>query len=111
MSASDAARRLNLESELAVGVAALLLIVALSMKRSTLYLLIFILLGVAAAVASTGIGFVLTMIGLVLTRGDRNSRERYMNRAMLPTLLAVKALLFLLKRAVGRPDHEFRMKA
>jgi energy-converting hydrogenase Eha subunit A len=93
-----------MESELAVGVAALLFVGALSIKRSTLKWLVFILLGVAAAVASTGIGFALTMIGLAVTR-DRNSRETFMNRAMLPTFLACKVLLFLLKRITADQSH------
>ena len=92
-----------MESELAVGVAALVFIGALSIKRSTLKWLCFVLLGVAAAVASTGIGFALTMIGLALTR-DRNSRQTYVNRSMLPTFLVCKLLLFLLKRFTA--DHE-----
>ena len=89
--------------------AALLFIGALLIKRSTMTWLFFILLGMAAAVASATIGFALTMIGLALTR-DRITRDRYMNRAMLPTFLFCKFVLFVLKRSTRQDHHEFQIE-
>ena len=93
-----------MESELAVGVALLLFVVALSISRETLQLLLYLLLGAVAGIGSAGVGLGIVLLGLATTR-EPLRRARLFNKAMMPVYLAIKAALWaprLWESAVGR---------